>query len=256
MAPCVRHAWLPPSKTRVKLCTRRCEQHTAFRGASQRYVPASTDALMFGSPMHSARPIRERSIMRLTPSRIEVVLPHLVLGTSVLSLAWTAYGAIFWESFALAASALYQIAVIMLCCGNKCRFAVGKEEEAGRDGNIRLFVVVVLLIPSPFLAGGAIHAFNHVSNLLPSDLMPLAICAFTAGALRALYGCLLYEQRGAMFVVKAAVALLPFVAPLVVVGLIAAGFDNVDAVTGIALVLILLLGVLAPQVVHISRLFN
>jgi len=194
--------------------------------------------------------------MRLTPSRIEVVLPHLVLGTSVLSLAWTAYGAIFWESFALAASALYQIAVIMLCCGNKCRFAVGKEEEAGRDGNIRLFVVVVLLIPSPFLAGGAIHAFNHVSNLLPSDLMPLAICAFTAGALRALYGCLLYEQRGAMFVVKAAVALLPFVAPLVVVGLIAAGFDNVDAVTGIALVLILLLGVLAPQVVHISRLFN
>ena len=194
--------------------------------------------------------------MRLTPSGIEVVLPHLVLGTSVLSLAWTAYGAIFWESFALAASALYQIAVIMLCCGNKCRFAVGKEEEAGRDGNIRLFVVVVLLIPSPFLAGGAIHAFNHVSNLLPSDLMPLAICAFTAGALRALYGCLLYEQRGAMFVVKAAVALLPFVAPLVVVGLIAAGFDNVDAVTGIALVLILLLGVLAPQVVHISRLFN
>jgi hypothetical protein len=256
MAPCVRHAWLPPSKTRVKLCTRRCEQHTAFRGASQRYVPASTDALMFGSPMHSARPIREKSIMRLTPSGIEVVLPHLVLGTSVLSLAWTAYGAIFWESFALAASALYQIAVIMLCCGNKCRFAVGKEEEAGRDGNIRLFVVVVLLIPSPFLAGGAIHAFNHVSNLLPSDLMPLAICAFTAGALRALYGCLLYEQRGAMFVVKAAVALLPFVAPLVVVGLIAAGFDNVDAVTGIALVLILLLGVLAPQVVHISRLFN
>jgi hypothetical protein len=219
-------------------------------------VPASTDALMFGSPMHSARPIREKSIMRLTPSGIEVVLPHLVLGTSVLSLAWTAYGAIFWESFALAASALYQIAVIMLCCGNKCRFAVGKEEEAGRDGNIRLFVVVVLLIPSPFLAGGAIHAFNHVSNLLPSDLMPLAICAFTAGALRALYGCLLYEQRGAMFVVKAAVALLPFVAPLVVVGLIAAGFDNVDAVTGIALVLILLLGVLAPQVVHISRLFN
>jgi hypothetical protein len=256
MAPCVRHAWLPPSKTRVKLCTRRCEQHTAFRGASQRYVPASTDALMFGSPMHSARPIREKSIMRLTPSGIEVVLPHLVLGTSVLSLAWTAYGAIFWESFALAASALYQIAVIMLCCGNKCRFAVGKEEEAGRDGNIRLVVVVVLLIPSPFLAGGAIHAFNHVSNLLPSDLMPLAICAFTAGALRALYGCLLYEQRGAMFVVKAAVALLPFVAPLVVVGLIAAGFDNVDAVTGIALVLILLLGVLAPQVVHISRLFN
>ena len=256
MGPCVRHAWLPPSKTRVKLCTRRCEQHTAFRGASQRYVPASTDALMFGSPMHSARPIREKSIMRLTPSGIEVVLPHLVLGTSVLSLAWTAYGAIFWESFALAASALYQIAVIMLCCGNKCRFAVGKEEEAGRDGNIRLFVVVVLLIPSPFLAGGAIHAFNHVSNLLPSDLMPLAICAFTAGALRALYGCLLYEQRGAMFVVKAAVALLPFVAPLVVVGLIAAGFDNVDAVTGIALVLILLLGVLAPQVVHISRLFN
>lgn len=193
--------------------------------------------------------------MRLTPSGIEVVLPHLVLGTSVLSLAWTAYGAIFWESFALAASALYQIAVIMLCCGNKCRFAVGKEEEAGRDGNIRLFVVVVLLIPSPFLAGGAIHAFNHVSNLLPSDLMPLAICAFTAGALRALYGCLLYEQRGAMFVVKAAVALLPFVAPLVVVGLIAAGFDNVDAVTGVALVLILLLAVLAPQVVHIRRLF-
>ena len=255
MGPCVRHAWLPPSKTRVKLCTRRCEQHTAFRGASQRYVPASTDALMFGSPMHSARPIREKSIMRLTPSGIEVVLPHLVLGTSVLSLAWTAYGAIFWESFALAASALYQIAVIMLC-DNKCRCAVGKEEEAGRDGNIRLVVVVVLLIPSPFLAGGAIHAFNHVSNLLPSDLMPLAICAFTAGALRALYGCLLCEQRGAMFVVKAAVALLPFVAPLVVVGLIAAGFDNVDAVTGIALLLILLLGVLAPQVVHISRLFN
>ena len=192
--------------------------------------------------------------MRLTPSGIEVVLPHLVLGTSVLSLACTAYGAIFSESFSLAASALYQIAVIMLY-GNKCERAAGKEEEEGQEENMRFAVVVVLLIPSPFIAGGAIHALNHASNLLPSDLMPLAMCAFAAGALRALYSCLLCEQHGAMFVVKAAAALLPFVAPMVVVGLIAAGFDNVDAVTGIALVLILLLAVLAPQLVHISRLF-
>jgi len=192
--------------------------------------------------------------MRLTPSAIEVVLRHLVLGSSVLALGWTAYGAIFWESFSLAASALYQIAVVTLY-GNKSKRAVGKEEEVDQDENMRLAIVVVLLIPSPFLAGGAIHALNHASNLPPRDLMPLATCAFTAGALRGLYGCLFCRQRGAMFVVKAAVALLPFVAPMVVVGLIAAGFDNVDAVTGVALVLILLLAVLAPQVVHIRRLF-
>ena len=193
--------------------------------------------------------------MRLTPGGIEVVLPHLVLGASVLAAVWTAYGAIFWESFSLAASALYQISVVTLH-GRKFERAVDDEEKAGQAENIRLAIVVVLLIPSPFLAGGAMHALNHASNLATRDLMPVAIYAFTAGALRGLCVCLFSEERGAMFVVKTALALLPFIAPLGVAGLIAVGLDNVDAVAGIVLVLFLLPTVLGPQLVHISRLFD
>ena len=121
---------------------------------------------------------------------------------------------------------------------------------------MRLALIIVLLIPSPFLAGGAVHALNHASDLPPGDMLPAAIGAFVAGTLRTLYVWRFRRQGGAVFLIRAALATLPFIAPLVVVGSIAAGLDHVDAAIGIALVLILLLAVLAPQLFYLSRLFG
>lgn len=257
---CVRSAWLLPSRSCVRgvpssadgisPCTARignvCRPSGAARRANIHYWRDQ------GSSPERAGGI---STMRVTPGGVETFFPRVVLGTSVLAVVWTAYVAMLWESVSLAASALYQLAVVMLYRRN---FDVAAD--GGRDSDesatMRILVVITVLIPIPFLAGGAVHALNHASNLAPRDLLPAAIWACTVGTLRTWYGWRFRRRGGVIFVTRAILAVLPFMAPLLVVGSIAVGLDNVDGVIGIALVLILLSVVLAPQLVYLSRLFD
>lgn len=193
--------------------------------------------------------------MRAPQNGIEAVLSRVVMSTSILAVLWSAYGAIHWESFSLAAGALYQLAVVTLYGSSFDGFTLNRGAR-GQGENKQLAIVVVLLIPSPFLAGGAVHALNHASNLAPIDLMPLATCAFAAGALRGFYSCCFSRTRGALVLVQTAVCVLPFLAPLLLAGLIAAGLENVDGVVGIGLIAILLATVLAPQLSYVGRLFD
>lgn len=193
--------------------------------------------------------------MRVTPGGLNTVVSHVVLGASILTVIWSTYGAFCWESFSLAAGASYQLAIVTLYSGN-LEEEGSKRGEAGLSAKVRLVVVSVLLLLTPFLAGGAVHALNHAPNLAPLELLPGASCAFVVGLLRGLNHWYRTGHKGAIAFAGAATEALPFVAPLLIAAAIAAGFQNVDDIVGIGLMAIMMLAVLTPQVVQISRLFD
>ena len=128
--------------------------------------------------------------------------------------------------------------------------------KAAQSAVVRFAVVSVLVLLTPFLAGGAVHALNHASTLVPLELLPGALCAFLVGVLRGFYYRYSSAQKGAIVLVNAALAALPFIAPLLTVLAIAAGFQNADGIVGVGLMVIMIFAVLAPQVVQLSRLLD
>lgn len=193
--------------------------------------------------------------MRMTPSGLDTAVSHVVLGSSIVVVILTMYGAFFWESFSLAAGASYQLAIMTLNSGN-LEGERSKMGKAAQSAVVRFAVVSVLVLLTPFLAGGAVHALNHASTLVPLELLPGALCAFLVGVLRGFYYRYSSAQKGAIVLVNAALAALPFIAPLLTVLAIAAGFHNADGIVGVGLMVIMIFAVLAPQVVQLSRLLD
>lgn len=168
---------------------------------------------------------------------------------------WTALSAIVLDSISLHATALYMVAILALYTSS-----TDQRKEPSVDARPRLssriWLLAILLAPSPFLIGAGVHRLNHVQALDPTLMALAASPSLIYGVVRML---LRFRSVRATRSKGAALTLiwaLPFAAPALASACLALGFGEADPALCLLLMLVLLFGVLGRYVAQFGQVLD
>jgi len=166
---------------------------------------------------------------------------------------WTAISAIVLDSIALHAAALYMVAVMSLYHSPTSHRDTSPTDARPRPSS-KIWLVAILLAPSPFLIGAGVHRLNHVQPLDPWVMLVAAIPGLVYGVSR------LFLRPGSRSDVQtrhslpASMMAPPFAAPALATVCLAAGIEEADAAICLLLILALLFGVLGQYMAQFGQM--
>lgn len=168
---------------------------------------------------------------------------------------WTAVSAIVLDSISLHATALYMVAILALYTSSTKRRKVPSIDARPRLSS-RIWLLTILLAPSPFLIGAGVHRLNHVQPPDPTMMLLASSPALMYGVVHMVLRFISARNTRSKLAPSALIMALPFAAPALTSACLALGFGVADAALCLLLMLVLLFGVLGRYVAQFGQILD
>lgn len=183
------------------------------------------------------------------------VRPRIDFACRTFIVTWTAISAIVLDSISLHATALYMVAILALYTSSTDRM---KEPsvDARPCQSPRIWLLAILLAPSPFLIGAGVHRLNHVQALDPTMMALAASPALMYGVVRMFLRFRSDRGTRSELAPPALITALPFAAPALASACVALGFAEADPALCLLLMVVLLFGVFGRYVAQFGKMLD